>query len=76
MWSVPLIAAVAVIGVLAAYVMLAASGVLAHGSVDTAAHLPPDPVTKIDVSTPHRGERRTDVPEGGVERADGRRFGG
>ena len=46
MWSVPLIAAVAVIGVLVAYVMLAPGQVQAHPT------LPPDPVTGIDVTTP------------------------
>ena len=46
MWSVSLIAAVAVIGVLAAYVMLAPGEVQAHPT------LPPDPVTGIDVTTP------------------------
>ena len=51
-WSAPLVAVLAVAGVLAMFVMLAPDGALAHGPVDTAAHLPPDPVTKIDVSTP------------------------
>ena len=53
MWSVPLIAAVAVIGALAAYVMLAPGGALAHsGDSVSTAHQPPGPVTKIDVTTP------------------------
>ena len=53
MWSVPLIAAVAVIGALAAYVMVAPGGALAHsGDSVTTAHQPPGPVTGIDVSTP------------------------
>ena len=52
MWSVPLIAAVAVIGVLAAYVMLAPGEAQAHSAVDSSIHLPPDPVTGIDVTTP------------------------
>ena len=53
MWSVPLIAAVAVIGALAAYVMLAPGGALAHsGDSVSTAHQPPGPVTRIDVTTP------------------------
>ena len=53
MWSVPLIATVAVIGALAAYVMLAPGGALAHsGDSVSTAHQPPGPVTKIDVTTP------------------------
>ena len=53
MWSVPLIAAVAVIGALAAYVMLAPGGALAHsGDSVSTAHQPPGPVMKIDVTTP------------------------
>ena len=52
-WSVPLIAAVAVIGALAAFVVLVPGGVLAHGpGPGIAAHLPPDPVTGIGVTTP------------------------
>ena len=50
MWSVPLIAAVAVIGVLVAYVMLAPGEVQAHPT------LPPDPVTRVDVTTPTAAE--------------------
>ena len=59
MWSVPLIAAVAVIGALAAFVMLAPGGAQAHqpvrdamGMLKSTPHLPPDPVTGIDVFTP------------------------
>ena len=53
MWSVPLIAAVAVIGALAAYVMLAPGGALAHsGDSVSTAHQPPGPVTGIDVLRP------------------------
>ena len=53
MWSVPLIAAVAVIGALAVYVMLAPGGALAHsGDSVSTAHQPPGPVTRIDVTTP------------------------
>ena len=53
MWSVPLIVAVAVIGALAAYVMLAPGGALAHsGDSVSTAHQPPGPVTRIDVTTP------------------------
>ena len=53
LWSVPLIAAVAVIGALAAYVMLAPGGALAHsGDSVSTAHQPPGPVTRIDVTTP------------------------
>ena len=53
MWSVPLIAAVAVIGALAAFVILQPNGALAHEPTATSApHLPPDPVTGIDVFTP------------------------
>ena len=53
MWSVPLIAAVAVIGALAAFVVLAPNGALAHEpGANTAPHVPPDPVTGIGVTTP------------------------
>ena len=53
MWSVPLIAAVAVIGALAAFVMLTPNGALAHDpGANTAPHVPPDPVTGIGVTTP------------------------
>ena len=53
MWSVPLIAAVAVIGALAAYVMLAPGGAFAHsGDSVSVSHQPPGPVTGIDVTTP------------------------
>ena len=73
MWSVPLIAAVAVIGVLAAYVMLTPDGAQAHEpGANTVPHQPPDPVTRIDVTTPSIAEGgRTslrvtwDAPTGG-----------
>ena len=53
MWSVPLIAAVAVVGALAAFVVLSPSGVLAlQPGPGIAEHLPPNPVTGIDVRTP------------------------
>ena len=53
MWSVPLIAAVAVIGALAAFVVLSPNGAAAHDEgPDIAAHQPPPPVTGIDVTTP------------------------
>ena len=44
MWSVPLIAAVAVIGALAAFVVLSPSGVLAHEEMG---HGEPGPVTGL-----------------------------
>ncbi len=73
MWSVPLIAAVAAIGVLAAYVMLTPDGAQAHEpGANTVPHLPPDPVTEIDVITPtiDNGGRTSlqvswNAPEGG-----------
>ena len=70
MWSVPLIAAVAVIGALAAYVMLAPGGALAHsGDSVSTAHQPPGPGDEDRRYDPlHRG-RRSDVPAGDVERA-------
>ena len=59
MWSAPLIAAVAVIGALAAFVILGPGGAQAHepvrdamGVLKSTPHLPPDPVTDIDVMTP------------------------
>ena len=53
MWSVPLIAAVAVIGALAAFVVLVPNGAQAHDEgPGIAAHQPPPPVTEIDVTTP------------------------
>ena len=53
MWSVPLIAAVAVIGALAAFVVLSPSGVLAHQpGPGIAEHLPPNPASGITVTTP------------------------
>ena len=48
MWSVPLIAAVAVIGALAAFVMLAPNGALAH---EAAMHGPPGPVSGLTADT-------------------------
>ena len=53
MWSVSLIAAVAVIGALAAFVVLQPNGAAAHDEgPGVAAHQPPPPVTGIDVFTP------------------------
>ena len=53
MWSVPLIAVVAVIGALAAFVVLAPNGAQAHDEgPGIAAHQPSPPVTGIDVTTP------------------------
>ena len=53
MWSMPLIAAVAVIGALAAFVVLVPNGAQAHDEgPGVAAHQPPPPVTGIDVFTP------------------------
>ena len=53
MWSVPLVAALAVVGALAMFVMLAPNGAQAHEpGANTAPHLPPDPVSGIDVVTP------------------------
>ena len=53
MWSVPLVAAFAIVGVLAAYVMLAPNGASAHEpTANSTPHVPPDPVTGIDVVIP------------------------
>ena len=52
-WSAPLMAVLAVVGALAMFVMLAPNGALAHEAGDnTVPHLPPNPVTGIDVTTP------------------------
>ena len=52
-WSAPLVAVLAVAGTLAVFVMLAPGGVLAHEpGAGIAPHLPPGPVTGIDVTTP------------------------
>ena len=59
MWSAPLIAAVAVIGALAAFVILGPGGAQAHqpvrdamGMLKSTAHLPPDSVTGLTCSPP------------------------
>ena len=53
MWSVPLIAAVAVIGALAAFVVLAPNGAQAHDEgPGIAAHQPPPPVTELTLQLP------------------------
>ena len=52
-WSVPLVAVLAVVGALAMFVMLAPDGAQAHEpGANTAPHQPPGPVTRIDVTTP------------------------
>ena len=52
-WSAPLVAVLAVASTLAMFVMLAPGGVLAHEpEAGIAPHLPPDAVTRIDVTTP------------------------